>query len=143
MESSSHDETSSRTSRDNSLNLGNSQTSLKSTKSLDKSNSGGSVKKDKTTIQFKDSPQEIDNRYPSDASLKVPHKFIANWKSACDKTKDKTKDLLKRWRTLPEIETDAVSKNQAQSEIKKDSHHESGWSVHVWSEYCNLKFWYT
>ncbi|XP_066152883.1 uncharacterized protein [Euwallacea fornicatus] len=135
MENNFHDEATSKTSKD-SLNLGTSQTSLKSTKSLDKSSSGSSLKKEKTWIQFKDSPQEIDNSYPGDSSLKVPHKIIANWKSACDKTKDKTKDLLKRWRTLPEIETD-VTKSQSSLEEKSDDHHESGWSVHVWTTWVD------
>lgn len=134
MESNSLDETASRSSRDNSINLGTSQTSLKSTKSLDKSSSRGSLKRDKASIQFKESPQEIDNqRYPADASLKVPNKIIANWRSACDKTKDKTKDLLKRWRTLPEIETETVNKDSENLEEKTENH-ESGWSVHIWSK---------
>lgn len=131
MDSHSLEEITSKSSRDNSLHLGTSQTSLKSTKSLDKSSSRGSLKRDKGTIQFKESPQEIDNqKLPTDASLKVPHKIIANWRSACDKTKDKTKDLLKRWRTLPEIEAENVN----QSNVKKETQSESGWSVHVWSK---------
>ncbi|KAF4518340.1 hypothetical protein B566_EDAN007067 [Ephemera danica] len=32
----------------------------------------------------------------------VPKKFIHTWRQACDKTKERTKDLIKRWRTLPE-----------------------------------------
>ncbi|CAH1121285.1 unnamed protein product [Ceutorhynchus assimilis] len=131
MESNSLDETH-RSSRE--ISLGASQTSLKSTHSLDKSSSGGSLKREKGNIQFKESPQEIDNqRNLPDASIKVPHKIIANWKSACDKTKDKTKDLLKRWRTLPEIETENVNANLDNSDNKKENPQESGWSVHVWS----------
>ncbi|XP_030755936.1 uncharacterized protein LOC115882182 isoform X2 [Sitophilus oryzae] len=138
MDSHSLEEVTSRSSRDNSLNLGTSQTSLKSTKSLDKSSSGGSLKKEKCTIQFKDTPQEIDNpKIPTDASLKVPHKIIANWRSACDKTKDKTKDLLKRWRTLPEIEAENVDKNTNHPETKKEAQSESGWSVHVWTTWVD------
>lgn len=137
MESNSLDETASRSSRDNSLNLGTSQTSLKSTKSLDKSNSGGSLKREKGTIQFKD-PQETDNhKLNTDASLKVPHKIIANWRSACDKTKDKTKDLLKRWRTLPEIETEKVATDADDDSDKKDTTNESGWSVHIWTTWVD------
>uniref|UniRef100_A0AAR5PHJ8 EF-hand domain-containing protein n=1 Tax=Dendroctonus ponderosae TaxID=77166 RepID=A0AAR5PHJ8_DENPD len=138
MESNSFDETASRSSRDNSLHLGTSQTSLKSTKSLDKSSSGGSLKREKVTIQFKDCPQETDNqKYPADSSLKVPHKIIANWRSACDKTKDKTKDLLKRWRTLPEIETEGVDKSSSDAEVQKENRNESGWSVHVWTTWVD------
>ncbi|XP_050313856.1 uncharacterized protein LOC126748571 [Anthonomus grandis grandis] len=136
MESNSLDETASRSSRDNSLHLGTSLTSLKSTKSLEKSSSGGSLKKEKASIQFKELPQDIiDNqRYPSDASLKVPNKIIANWKSACDKTKDKTKDLLKRWRTLPETEADQNKRSEEEDEKKE---HESSWSVHVWTTWVD------
>ncbi|KAL1493231.1 hypothetical protein ABEB36_011323 [Hypothenemus hampei] len=138
MESSSLDENTNRSSRDNSFNLGTSQTSLKSTRSLEKSSSGGSLKRERATIQFKDSPQEIDNqKHSHDPSLKVPHKIIANWRSACDKTKDKTKDLLKRWRTLPEIETDNVLKRSECSEDKTETPHESGWSVHVWTTWVD------
>ncbi|XP_076262057.1 uncharacterized protein LOC143197448 [Rhynchophorus ferrugineus] len=138
MDSHSLEEITSKSSRDNSLHLGTSQTSLKSTKSLDKSSSGGSLKRDKGTIQFKESPQENDNqKLPTDASLKVPHKIIANWRSACDKTKDKTKDLLKRWRTLPEIEAENVAKSVNQSEVKKETQSESGWSVHVWTTWVD------
>lgn len=135
METSSVDELS-KSSRDNSIkDLGTSQTSLKSTKSLDKSSTSGSFKQEKnSTIQFKtELNQEFDNqKVHTDASLKVPHKIIANWRSACDRTKDKTKDLLKRWRTLPEIEAENLKK--AESLDKSESHHDSsGWSVHIWS----------
>ena len=57
---------------------------------------------------------------------------MTHWKQACDKTKDKTKELLKRWKTLPEAEgTEHQMQDAAQS--KEEKHH--GWSVHVWSEY--------
>ncbi|CAB3361059.1 Hypothetical predicted protein [Cloeon dipterum] len=32
----------------------------------------------------------------------VPRKFINTWRQACDKTRERTKDLIRRWRTLPE-----------------------------------------
>lgn len=116
--------------KDHIKDLGTSQTSLKSTKSLDKSSTSGSFKNEK--IHFKEDIHEHDNQKNTDASLKVPHKFIANWRQACDRTKDKTKDLLKRWRTLPEIETENTKKNE--ESVEKDEQIEScGWSVHVWS----------
>ncbi|XP_063231364.1 uncharacterized protein LOC134535917 [Bacillus rossius redtenbacheri] len=61
---------------------------------------------------------------------RVPHKFIANWRSACDRTRDKTKELLKRWRTLPEGGAEPLSHP---GEDCKDAHSHGGWSVHVWS----------
>ncbi|EFA12043.2 uncharacterized protein LOC103314771 isoform X1 [Tribolium castaneum] len=118
--------------KDHIKDLGTSQTSLKSTKSLDKSSTSGSVKNEK--IHFKEENHEHDNQKNTDASLKVPHKFIANWRQACDRTKDKTKDLLKRWRTLPEIETE---KGKNDENVEKDEHSDSGWSVHVWTTWVD------
>lgn len=68
-------------------------------------------------------------------ALKVPRKFIANWRQACDRTRDRTKDLLKRWRTVStnvdEIVNDPVSNKQLE--------HPS-WSVHVWSKILSFLF---
>ncbi|XP_043581284.1 uncharacterized protein LOC122567124 [Bombus pyrosoma] len=65
-------------------------------------------------------------------ALKVPRKFIANWRQACDRTRDRTKDLLKRWRTVStnvdEIVNDPVSNKQLE--------HPS-WSVHVWTTWVS------
>lgn len=112
-----------------------SQTTLKSTKSLDKSSTSGSFKHEKNSIHFKNDVESIEYQKPHDASLKVPHKFIANWKSACDRTKDKTKDLLKRWRTLPEIEAEKLEGCAGQKNNETPHHESCGWSVHVWSKY--------
>lgn len=62
----------------------------------------------------------------------MSRKYFTNWRQACDKTKDKTKELLKRWRTLPEAEA-AENQMQATGNHEFEKHH--GWSVHVWSEY--------
>ncbi|XP_076297535.1 uncharacterized protein LOC143217298 isoform X2 [Lasioglossum baleicum] len=66
-------------------------------------------------------------------SLKVPRKFITNWRQACDRTRDRTKDLLKRWRTAPsnvdEVIVDAPILN------KQLDH--PGWSVHVWTTWVS------
>ena len=65
-----------------------------------------------------------------DGSPRIPRKFITNWRQACDRTKDRTKELLKRWRTLPESEiANAAAAARAQHEK------EHGWSVHVWGEF--------
>ncbi|KAG5876343.1 hypothetical protein JTB14_003666 [Gonioctena quinquepunctata] len=135
-------EETSKSSRDNSIkNLGTSQTSLRSTKSLDKSTTSGSFKQEKNSIHFQtDITQGSDNqKLQNDASLKVPHKIIANWRSACDKTKDKTKDLLKRWRTLPEIEPETTSKKDDESTEKEESGQQDscGWSVHIWTTWVD------
>ncbi|CAK1545550.1 unnamed protein product [Leptosia nina] len=77
--------------------------------------------------------KEALDRQDSRTSLspKVSRKYFTNWKQACDKTKDKTKELLKRWRTLPEGE--AAQMEPTHSEDEK--HH--GWSVHVWTTWVN------
>ncbi|CAH0562000.1 unnamed protein product [Brassicogethes aeneus] len=128
MESGCVEETS-KTSRENSIKeLGKSETSLKSTGS-------------KNSIQFKtQNSHEGDNqKLNPDGTVKVPHKIIANWRHACDRTKDKTKDLLKRWRTLPEIESEHSMKKNAQGDSdKEESQTEScGWSVHVWTTWVD------
>jgi hypothetical protein len=65
-----------------------------------------------------------------EVSPRIPRKFIANWRQACDRTKDRTKELLKRWRTLPESEiANAAAAARAQQQGK-----DHGWSVHVWGE---------
>lgn len=54
-----------------------------------------------SSVSFKDNENK-EHAEPTSVSPKVPKKFINNWKQACDRTKDKTKELLKKWRTLPE-----------------------------------------
>lgn len=54
-------------------------------------------------------PPGVDNYCPYESQGKQPgvaNKIIHNWKSACGRTKDKTKDLFKRWKTLPENHPD-------------------------------------
>lgn len=64
-------------------------------------------------------------------ALKVPRKFITNWRQACDRTRDRTKDLLKRWRTTASnVEELAGPPAVTAPELEQPS-----WSVHVWSEY--------
>ncbi|PSN42017.1 hypothetical protein C0J52_08246 [Blattella germanica] len=67
-----------------------------------------------------------------DGTPRIPRKFITNWRQACDRTKDRTKELLKRWRTLPESEiANAAAVARAQHEK------EHGWSVHVWATWVS------
>lgn len=60
-------------------------------------------------------------------ALKVPRKFIANWRQACDRTRDRTKDLLKKWRTTASNVDEQPGSSTAELE-------QANWSVHVWSE---------
>lgn len=39
-------------------------------------------------------------------SVKITRKLLHNWRSACGRTRDKTKDLIRRWKTLPENHPD-------------------------------------
>lgn len=121
------------------LDGGTSRGSIKSTKSLERT-AEGSVHFAHSSSSIKSrssrSSTDTDNQKQNiDASLKVPHKIIANWRQACDRTRDRTRDLLKRWRTLPEFEgaeNDPAKKNGVDG--TKNGHAESGWSVHVWSK---------
>lgn len=132
----------------NTKELSESRSSIKSTKSLEKRISNtGSLKSEKdvhfanTSIKEKSGDQKSDKqdamsqKSGTDVSAKVPHKFIANWKQACDRTRDRTRDLLKRWRTLPECEENA--KTAEKSDVPEDR---CGWSVHVWSKHTRDNF---
>jgi hypothetical protein len=66
-----------------------------------------------------------------EVSPRIPRKFIANWRQACDRTKDRTKELLKRWRTLPESE---IANAAAVARAQQEKDH--GWSVHVWGKFA-------
>jgi len=63
-------------------------------------------------------------------ALKVPRKFITNWRQACDRTRDRTKDLLKRWRTTSSNVEELTVAPVVVPELEQPN-----WSVHVWSEY--------
>lgn len=66
-------------------------------------------------------------------ALKVPRKFITNWRQACDRTRDRTKDLLKRWRTTSSNIDELAVAPAVVAELEQPS-----WSVHVWSEYIQV-----
>ncbi|KZC09062.1 PREDICTED: uncharacterized protein LOC107187163 [Dufourea novaeangliae] len=66
------------------------------------------------------------------SALKVPRKFIVNWRQACDRTRDRTKDLLKRWRTVSANVDEVVGVPVTN---KQPDH--PGWSVHVWTTWVS------
>ncbi|XP_017777867.1 PREDICTED: uncharacterized protein LOC108563641 [Nicrophorus vespilloides] len=122
-----------------------SRSSIKSTKSVDKNSSSASQKGEKDVhfqkgsvkIKADEKKMELEYRTGTDPSIKVPNKIIANWRHACDRTRDRTRDLLKRWRTLPEYEVVADKKIGPKLD-KTDSQNEScGWSVHVWTTWVD------
>ncbi|KAF6203713.1 hypothetical protein GE061_002046 [Apolygus lucorum] len=63
-----------------------------------------------------------------EGSPKSQKKVVSTWRMACGMTKDKTKDLLKRWRTLP----DQGAERPPLQELKANTG-DHGWSVHVWA----------
>lgn len=156
MEKRSSFEKQSTSSRDNSTkDLSVSHSSIKSNKSnksLDNQNTNSSSArtansedKDKVTPDNLHFSKGLDKKspVPLDGTTKIPHKFITNWRLACDRTKDRTKELLKRWKTLSEFEgiehahghPHRASGQHKEHELLDNEHNEkSGWSVHVWSE---------
>ncbi|KAK6639224.1 hypothetical protein RUM43_007494 [Polyplax serrata] len=62
---------------------------------------------------------------------KVPKKFINNWRQACDRTKDRTKELLKKWRTVPETGSTEVCASPQTSEAPSGNN--TNWTEHVWT----------
>lgn len=151
MEKHSSVEKQSTSSRTNSTkDLSASHSSIKSNKSLD--NQSNSVNKsvtiepdkdkdkDKENIHLNKQGLEKKNTVPLDGTTKIPHKFITNWRLACDRTKDRTKELLKRWKTLSEFEG-LEHAHHADKEIEKkecQTNDKSGWSVHVWSKFFKI-----
>ncbi|KMQ98232.1 hypothetical protein RF55_1412 [Lasius niger] len=65
-------------------------------------------------------------------ALKVPRKFITNWRQACDRTRDRTKDLLKRWRTTSSNIDELAVAPAVVAELEQPS-----WSVHVWTTWVS------
>lgn len=118
--------------------------SIKSTKSVDNQNTGNSVNKSisnepEKALLNKGCEKKI--TVSLDGSTKIPHKFIANWRLACDRTKDRTRELLKRWKTLSEFEGIEHAQHELPKEQEKtadEQHDKSGWSVHIWSRYFHL-----
>ncbi|CAH0731833.1 unnamed protein product, partial [Brenthis ino] len=88
----------------------------------------------RTSESSRDTFERQDSKSTALSSPKVPRKYLTHWKQACDKTKDKTKELLKRWRTLPEVEG-AGNQMQEAGQSEEEKHH--GWSVHVWTTWVN------
>lgn len=98
--------------------------------------------KDEKKIGFERDADSIGSTSSTgDGHHKVPNKIIANWRHACDRTRDRTRDLLKRWRTLPEFDPSASSPTAGGSVGQKTEslQRESGWSVHVWSKDIKTK----
>lgn len=66
-----------------------------------------------------------------DENEKSARKFFTTWRSACDKTKDKTRELLKRTLSWKGSEYPEMIEPQEEQKIGR----RGGWSVHVWSKY--------
>lgn len=84
-------------------------------------------RKDSTkSIAANDVKRGSASSHEGEASPRVNKKFIENWRHACDRTRDRTKELLKKWRNPPE--PDVESDSAAEDESK-------GWSEHIWSKH--------
>lgn len=89
------------------------------------------------TVEIKEKLAKEHSKDSSDGihtSPKTSRKYFTNWRHACDKTKDRTKELLKRWRTLPETDVPPDDLHLQNNSVEA-KHEKGGWSVHVWSEY--------
>ncbi|KAK7578156.1 hypothetical protein V9T40_010361 [Parthenolecanium corni] len=64
-----------------------------------------------------------------DENEKSARKFFTTWRSACDKTKDKTRELLKRTLSWKGPECPEMVEPQEEQRIGRGG----GWSVHVWT----------
>lgn len=99
---------------------------------------GSPDKKENKSHKTADAHKINIERHDSRSSInspKVHRKYFTNWRQACDKTKDRTKELLKRWRTLPESEGHHTEDEDSHSIDEKDQSKGHGWSVHVWSKF--------
>lgn len=134
-------------SRDSSnKDLSTSHNSIKSNKSVDNQHQPNSVPVSKSVSIKSEKDVHISKSLdkktinPDGTPPKIPHKFIANWKQACDRTRDRTRELLKRWKTLPEFEAnenlEEIRKKVA-AEAEEGHCDKTGWSVHVWSK-CSI-----
>ncbi|XP_012550362.2 uncharacterized protein LOC105842367 [Bombyx mori] len=122
----------------------NSRSSSRSEKELklppEKSPSDDAPRRERRLSRASESSKETlerqDSKSGSLTSPKVSRKYFTNWRQACDKTKDKTKELLKRWRTLPEAEGISPEEHM-QPASKSEVDNRRGWSVHVWTTWVN------
>lgn len=74
------------------------------------------------------------------------NKIVKTWRVMGDRTRSKTKDILKRWQTMNNGQTseDSMAGLDDFSDISGSTDSERGhrgskkgtWSVHVWSKYC-------
>lgn len=99
-------------------------------KSLSELKKRGSLK----SLGNKSQDQDVDSNSFGSNETKIPRKFITTWRMACDKTKDRTKELLKRWRTLPEGSVDTPSSPPPNAVPLE----QNNWSVHVWGKFLLL-----
>ncbi|KAK4307669.1 hypothetical protein Pmani_020592 [Petrolisthes manimaculis] len=77
------------------------------------------------------------------------NKIVKTWRVMGDRTRSKTKDILKRWQTMNNGQTseDSLGGLDEFSDISGSTDSERGhrgkkgtWSVHVWSKYCTTFF---
>lgn len=63
-------------------------------------------------------------------SIRVTRKIFNNWRSACGRTKDKTKDFIRRWKTLPENQSESEAGDSGEQLLQHTSSvYEAGGNV--------------
>lgn len=78
----------------------------------------------------------------ADEADKSARKFFTTWRTACDKTKDKTRELLKRtlsWKGQDYSAPAELTVVQQDTKAKMSNTSQHGWSVHIWSK-SHLRF---
>lgn len=68
---------------------------------------------------------------------KSARKFFTTWRTACDKTKDKTRELLKRtlsWKGQDYSVPAELTVSQEETKARMSNTSQRGWSVHIWSK---------
>ncbi|GLV40745.1 hypothetical protein CBL_13752 [Carabus blaptoides fortunei] len=120
--------------------LSTSHSSIKSNKSVDNQTQNAVVTKSVSLKSEKavQLPKCTDKKlHHQDGTPKIPHKFIANWRQACDRTRDRTRELLKRWKTLPEFEGVENIADMSKQKGVETPGDKTGWSVHVWTTWVD------
>ncbi|XP_065210961.1 calexcitin-2-like [Planococcus citri] len=72
----------------------------------------------------------------SDDVDKSARKFFTTWRTACDRTKDKTRELLKRtlsWKGQDYSVTNDLNTCMEDTNMSTNTTSQRGWSVHIWT----------
>uniref|UniRef100_A0A8D8LW86 Uncharacterized protein n=1 Tax=Cacopsylla melanoneura TaxID=428564 RepID=A0A8D8LW86_9HEMI len=51
------------------------------------------------SFYMKNTSLDEETKGPDPSSPKAPKRIVSTWKSVCDKSKDRTRELIKKWKT--------------------------------------------